>query len=96
MKKQKNTVSFVASLGAGVQSQSTAQLFKPVGDVEKQLSLLASITLQWWAMPVSKKKQVSEQRKQFKTFDDFSVRAYRFDLASGPGCLHGRCKQLVF
>ena len=86
----------MASVGAGVQSQSTAQLFKPVGDVEKQLSLLASKTLQWWAVPVSKKKQEFEQRKQFKTFDDFSVHAYRFDLASGPGRVHGRCEQLVF
>ena len=74
----------MASLGGGVQSQSTVQLFKPVGDVEKQLSLLSSKTLQWSAVPASKKKQEFEQRKQFKTFDDFSVRAYRFDLALGP------------
>ena len=31
----KNTDSFVASLGAGVQPQSTVQLFMPVSGVEK-------------------------------------------------------------
>ena len=86
----------MASWGAGVQSQSTAQLFKPVGDVEKRLSLLANKTLQWSAVPVSKKKQEFEQRNQFKMFDGSLVRAYRFDLVSGPGHVHGRCKQSIF
>ena len=34
-KKRKNTASFVASLGAGVQPRSTVQLFMPVSGVEK-------------------------------------------------------------
>ena len=33
-------------------------------------------------MPVFNKKQEFEQRKLLKLFDDFSVRAYRFDFAS--------------
>ena len=37
-KKWKNTVSFVASLGAGVQPRSTVQLVMPVSDVEKRPS----------------------------------------------------------
>ena len=35
-KKRKNTASFVASLGAGVQPRSTVQLFMPVSGVEKR------------------------------------------------------------
>ena len=38
-KKRKNTASFVAPLGAGVQPWSTVQLFMPVSDVEKRPSL---------------------------------------------------------
>ena len=37
-KKRKNTASFVASLGAGVQPRSTVQLFMVVNDNEKQPS----------------------------------------------------------
>ena len=40
-------------------------------------SHLASKRFSWPAMPVSKKKQEFEQRKQIKLFDDFCVRAYR-------------------
>ena len=42
---------------------------------------LASKSLSWPAMQVSNKKQEFEQRKQIKLFDDFWVRAYRFDFA---------------
>ena len=42
---------------------------------------LARKSLSWPAMPVSNKKQEYEQRKRIKTFDDFWVRAYRFDFA---------------
>ena len=42
---------------------------------------LASKSLSWPAMPVSNKKQEFEQRKRIKLFDDFWVRAYRFDFA---------------
>ena len=42
---------------------------------------LARKSLSWTAMPVSNKKQEFEQRKRIKLFDDFWVRAYRFDFA---------------
>ena len=42
---------------------------------------LASKSLSWPAMPVSNKKQEFEQWKRIKLFDDFWVRAYRFDFA---------------
>ena len=42
---------------------------------------LANKSLSWPAMPVSNKKQEFEQWKRIKLFDDFWVRAYRFDFA---------------
>ena len=42
---------------------------------------LASKSLSWPAMPVSNKKQEFEQWKRIKLYDDFWVRAYRFDVA---------------
>ena len=42
---------------------------------------LAKKSLSWPAMPVSNKNQEFEQRKRIKLFDDFWVRAYRFDFA---------------
>ena len=42
---------------------------------------LARKSFSWPAMPVSNKKQVFDQRKRIKLFDDFWVRAYRFDFA---------------
>ena len=42
---------------------------------------LAKKSLSWPAMSVSSKKQELEQRKRIKLFDDFWVRAYRFDFA---------------
>ena len=42
---------------------------------------LARKSLSWPAMSVSNKKQEFEQRKRIKLFDDFWVRAYRFDFA---------------
>ena len=42
---------------------------------------LARKSLSWTAMPVSNKKQEFEQPKRIKLFDDFWVRAYRFDFA---------------
>ena len=42
---------------------------------------LARKSLSWPAMQVSNKKQEFEQRKRIKLFDDFWVRAYRFDFA---------------
>ena len=42
---------------------------------------LARKSLSWRAMPVSNKKQEFEQRERIKLFDDFWVRAYRFDFA---------------
>ena len=42
---------------------------------------LASKSLSWPAMPVSNKKQEFEQWNRIKLFDDFWVRAYRFDFA---------------
>ena len=48
--------------------------------------------ISWPTMPVSNKKQEFEQRKRIKLFDDFWVRAYRFDFAPRR---HGRCKQLI-
>ena len=42
---------------------------------------LARKSLWWPAMSVSNKKQEFEQRKRIKLFDDFWVRAYRFDFA---------------
>ena len=44
-------------------------------------SHFASKSLSWPAMPVSYKKKEFEQRKRIKLFDDFWVRAYRFDFA---------------
>ena len=89
-KKRKNTASFVATLGAGVpRPRSTVKLFMPVSAVEKRpfsqfflgfgVSFVRKI-LSWPAMPVSNKKQEFEQRKRIKLFDDFWVRAYRFDF----------------
>ena len=37
-------------------------------------------------MSVSNKKQEFEQRKRIKRFDDFWVRAYRFDFAPKRRC----------
>ena len=100
-KKRKYTASFAASL----QPQSTVQLFMPVSGVEKPsfsqfLSAsgchFASKSLSWPAMPVSKKKQEFEQRKRIKLFDDFWVRAYRFDFARGAGLEHGQYNQSIF
>ena len=42
---------------------------------------LARKSLSWPAMSVPNKKQEFEQRKRIKLFDDFWVRAYRFDFA---------------
>ena len=42
---------------------------------------LARKSHSWPAMSVSNKKQEFEQRKRIKLFDDFWVRAYRFDFA---------------
>ena len=42
---------------------------------------LARKSLSWTAMPVSNKKQEFERQKRIKLFDDFWVRAYRFDFA---------------
>ena len=42
---------------------------------------LARKSLSWPAMSVSNKKQEFEHRKRIKLFDDFWVRAYRFDFA---------------
>ena len=42
---------------------------------------LARKNLWWPAMLVSNKKQEFEQRKRIKLFDDFWVRAYRFDFS---------------
>ena len=42
---------------------------------------LARKSLWWPAMLVSNKKQEFEQRKRIKLFDDFWVRAYRFDFS---------------
>ena len=89
-KKRKNTASFVASLGAGVQPRSTVQLFMPVSGVEKPPFSLFFLgfgvsfgekSLPWPAMSVSNKKQEFEHRKRIKLFDNFWVRAYRFDFA---------------
>ena len=90
-KKRKNTASFVASLGAGVQPRSTVQLFMPVSGVEKRPFSqfffsafgchLARKSLSRRVMAVSNKKQEFEQRKRIKLFDEFWVRAYRFDFA---------------
>ena len=41
---------------------------------------LARKSLSWTAMPVSNKKQEFGERKRIKLFDDFWVRAYRFDF----------------
>ena len=42
---------------------------------------LAKKSLSWRVMSVSNKKQEFEERKRIKLFDDFWVRAYRFDFA---------------
>ena len=42
---------------------------------------LARKSLSWPAMSVSNKKEEFEHRKRIKLFDDFWVRAYRFDFA---------------
>ena len=42
---------------------------------------LARRSFSWPGMQVSNKKQEFEQRKRIKLFDDFWVRAYRFDFA---------------
>ena len=66
------------------------QLFMPVSGVEKlpflQFFLGFGVSfggenLSWLAVSVSNKKQEFEQRKRIKLFDDFWVRAYRFDFA---------------
>ena len=95
-KKQKNTASFVASLGAGVQPRSTVQLFMPVSGVEKKRRFgsiflapgchLARKSLSWTAMPVSNKKQEFEQRKRIKLFDDFWVRTYQWGFCELRHC----------
>ena len=47
---------------------------------------LARKSLWWPAMLVSNKKQEFEQRKRIKLFDDFWVRAYRFDFSPRRRC----------
>ena len=105
-KKRKNTASFVASLGAGVQPRSDRTTFHACQRCRKNAVLavflglgchLARKSLSWTAMPVSNKRQEFEQRKRIKLFDDFWVRAqYRFDFVRGAGLEHGRCKQSIF
>ena len=89
-KKRKNTASFMASLGTGVQPRSTVQLFMPVSRCRKT-AVLAVFSRLWgviWRGKLfvtsnasSNKKQEFEQRKRIKLFDNFWVRAYRFDFA---------------
>ena len=105
-KKRKNTVSFMASLGAGAQPRSTALHFMAV---EKRPSsqfflglefLSARKSISWPATvkPISNKKQEFEQRKRIKLLDNFwaleCVRTYMYsNLAQDTGLEHGRCKQ---
>ena len=104
-KKLKNTDSFVASLGAGVQPRSTVQrsYLSAVSKNRRFSSFflgfgyhLARKSLSWPAMPISNKKQEFQQRKRNKLFDDFCVCAYQFDFARGAGLEHGRWKQSIF
>ena len=79
-KKRKNTASFVASLGAGVQRDRPYD-FSCLSAVSKNHRFrsffsamgchLASKSLLWPAMPVSIKKQEFELRKRIKLFNDF-------------------------
>ena len=88
---RKNTASFVAFLGAGVQPRPynfsclSALLKNAYGRFRRFFSdlacHLASKSLSWPAMPVSNKKQEFERWKRIKLFTDFWVRAYRFDFA---------------
>ena len=89
-KKRKNTASFVASLGAGVQPRSTVQLFMPVSGVEKppfsQFFLCFGVSfgqesLSWPAMSVLTRNKSLSSENESNMFDDFWVRAYRFDFA---------------
>ena len=47
-------------------------------------------------MSVSNKKQEFEQRKRIKLFDDFWVRAYRFDFASSTVDINSRFSRFQF
>ena len=104
-KKQKNTASFVASLGAGVQPRSTVQLFMPVCAVEKTPfgQFFLGFGVIW------RGKAFREQQCQFLTRNkslssenesncSMTFECVRTDsiLPRGAGLEHGRCKQTIF
>ena len=105
-KKRKNTASFVASLGAGVQPRSTVQLFMPVSGVEKTPFWQFFSRLQGVIWRV---KAFREQQCQFLTRNkslssenesncSMTSECVRTDsiLPRGAGLEHGRCKQSIF
>ena len=105
-KKRKNTASFVASLGAGVQPRSTVQLFMPVSGVEKPP--FSQFFSRLWGV-IWRGKAFRDQQCQFLTRNkslsskneskcSMTSECVRTDsiLPQGAGLEHGRCKQSIF
>ena len=103
-KERKNTASFVASLGAGVQPRSTVQLFMPVSGVGKPSFRSFS---QLWGV-IWRGKAFRDQQCQFLTRNkslssenesncSMTSECVRTDsiLPRGAGLDHGRCKQSI-
>ena len=105
-KKRKNTASFVASLGAGVEPRSTVQLFMPVSNVEKWPSSLFFSRL-WgviWRVKafrdqqcqlLTRNKSLSSENESNCLMTSECVRTNSI-LHRRAGRKHGRCKQSIF
>ena len=104
-KKRKNTASFVASLGAGVQPRSTVQLFMLVSGVEKRrfgsFSRLRSVIWRGKAFReqqcqfLTRNKSLSSENESNCSMTSECVRTDSI-LLRGAGLEHARWKQSIF
>ena len=105
-KKRKNTASFVASLGAGVQPRSAVQLFMPVSSVEKrpfsQFFLGFGVSFgegkPFVTSNASFKQETRVWAAKTNQTPSMTSECVRTDLIlpRGAGLEHGRCKQSIF
>ena len=105
-KKRKNTASFMASLGAGVQPRLTVQLFIPVSVVEKMAIFAVCSRLRG---VIWRGKAFREQQCQFLTGNKSFSRENESNCSITSECVRtgsifsrgagregGRCKQPIF
>ena len=104
-KKWKNTASFVASLGAGVQPRSTVQLFMFVSGVENRRfrSFFSALGVIWRGKAfrgqqcqfLTRNKSLSSENESICSMTSECVRTDSI-LPRGAGLEHGRYKQSIF